>query len=185
MCGIAGKFNYATGKPVSGKLIKDMCDKMPHRGPDDNGVYTEGPVGLGHVRLSIIDLSELGHQPMCTLDQRFWITFNGEIYNFLSLRKTLISKGYEFISQCDTEVILYLYQEYGEKCLDHLRGMFAFAIWDSLEKKLFLARDRIGKKPLFYHDDGRSLIFASELKCILEDGRVQKKNQLSSPLRLF
>jgi asparagine synthase (glutamine-hydrolysing) len=107
-------------------------------------------VGLGHRRLSIIDLSELGRQPMSSQDRSIWITFNGEIYNFQELRKDLISKGYAFKSNSDTEVIIYLYQEYKEDCLKYLRGMFAFAIWDKNEEKLFLARDRIGKKPLFY-----------------------------------
>ncbi|MCP4117303.1 MAG: asparagine synthase (glutamine-hydrolyzing) [Desulfobacteraceae bacterium] len=174
MCGITGKFNYGTGEPVSGQLIQAMCDKIVHRGPDDSGVFIDGPVGLGHRRLSIIDLSEQGHQPMGSRDGRYWITYNGEVYNFLSLRKELISLGYEFQSRCDTEVILYLYQEYGKSCLERLRGMFAFAIWDSKEQSLFLARDRIGKKPLFYYNDGRMFVFASEMKSILEDKSVKR-----------
>ncbi len=174
MCGIAGKFNYKTGEPVSDKLIQAMCDKIVHRGPDDSGVFIDRHVGLGHRRLSIIDLSEQGHQPMGSQDGRYWITYNGEVYNFLSLRKELISLGYEFQSRCDTEVILYLYQEFGKSCLDRLRGMFAFAIWDSKEETLFLARDRIGKKPLFYYDDGKMLLFGSEIKTILEDRAVNR-----------
>jgi asparagine synthase (glutamine-hydrolysing) len=169
MCGIAGKYNYGSGEPVDAALVRGMCDRIAHRGPDDAGVHVDGPVGLGHRRLSIIDLSALGHQPMASADQRFWITFNGEIYNFLSLRKDLAAMGYAFKSQCDTEVILYLYQEYGTACVDHLRGMFAFAIWDKKQKTLFMARDRIGKKPLYYYDDGNTLIFASEIKSILAD----------------
>ena len=152
-----------------------MCDKVVYRGPDDGGVYTDGSIGLGHRRLSIIDLSELGHQPMSSEDQKFWITFNGEIYNFQSLREDLISKGYTFKSNTDTEVIIYLYQEYGENCLQHMRGMFAFAIWDQVKSCLFLARDRIGKKPLFYYFDGRTFIFASEIKSILEDHFIGKE----------
>jgi asparagine synthase (glutamine-hydrolysing) len=175
MCGIAGKFNYKTFEPVADELIQAMCDKIVHRGPDDYGVFIDGPVGLGHRRLSIIDLSEQGHQPMGSQNSRYWITYNGEIYNFLSLRKDLIALGYEFKSRCDTEVILYLYQEYGSACLDYLRGMFAFAIWDSKEQTLFLVRDRIGKKPLFFYDDGKTLIFGSEIKSILEDSTVKKE----------
>lgn len=174
MCGIAGKYNIKTGMPVPHELIEKMCDKIEYRGPDDKGVYTAGPVGLGHRRLSILDLSDLGHQPMCSEDKTIWITFNGEIYNFLELRKKLIEKGYTFRSNCDTEVIIYLYKEYGEECLQYLRGMFAFAIWDSERSILFMARDRIGKKPLFYYYNGNVLIFASEIKSIFEDKIVQK-----------
>ena len=126
-----------------------MTDKIVYRGPDDNGIYIDGPIGLGHRRLSIIDLSQLGHQPMSSEDGNIWITYNGEIYNFLELREDLISKGYRFRSECDTEVIIYLFEEYGTECLEYLRGMFAFAIWDKRDSTLFLARDRIGKKPLF------------------------------------
>ena len=174
MCGIAGKYNFGTSEPVSAELIQAMCGTIAHRGPDDQGYYVDGPVGLGHRRLSIIDLSPLGHQPMATADERLWITFNGEIYNFQSLRADLSARGYRFKSQTDTEVILYLYLEYGYDCLQHLRGMFAFAIWDGLERKLFLARDRIGKKPLFYYCDGRRLVFASEIKAILADPQVPR-----------
>jgi len=175
MCGIAGKFNFKTGKPVSEKLLNQMCEKMHHRGPDDQGIFKDGPVGLGHTRLSIIDLSPLGHQPMQNNDGRYWITFNGEIYNFLSIREELISEGYTFKSQSDTEVILYLYQKYGVKCLEHLRGMFAFAIWDCSEETLFLARDRIGKKPLYYYHDEKMLLFASEIKSILQDNSLKQE----------
>jgi asparagine synthase (glutamine-hydrolysing) len=174
MCGIIGKFNFRSHEPVSSQILESMRDTMIHRGPDDAGIYVEGPLGLGHRRLSIIDLSELGHQPMSARDGTLWITFNGEIYNFQSLRKHLMEKGYSFRSHCDTEVILGLYQEYGEKCLQYLRGMFAFAIWDQTKSTLFLARDRIGKKPLFYYCDGNTLIFASEIKAILQDPSVRK-----------
>lgn len=174
MCGIAGKYNL-TGEPVSAELIEKMCQAMIHRGPDDGGVYVDGPIGLGHRRLSILDLSPLGHQPMSTPDRMVWITFNGEIYNFLELRKDLGKKGYHFKSHCDTEVILALYQEYGEHCLQHLRGMFAFAIWDKRKQSLLLARDRIGKKPLYYAFNGKHLTFASELHCILLDPQVQPR----------
>lgn len=174
MCGIAGKYNL-NEEPVSPELIKRMCDKLIHRGPDDSGIYVDRNIGLGHRRLSIIDLSELGRQPMTSQDKSLWIAFNGEIYNFQELRKDLISKGYTFRSNSDTEVIIYLYQEYKEKCVDYLRGMFAFAIWDKNEERLFLARDRIGKKPLFYFFDGKTFIFASEIKSILNDPTAQKE----------
>jgi len=175
MCGIVGKYNFQSGEPVSSDLIRAMCETIFYRGPDDAGVYTEGNIGLGHRRLSILDLSELGHQPMSSKDGMIWITFNGEIYNYLDIRKDLISKGYTFKSNCDTEVIIYLYREYGENCLKYLRGMFAFAIWDKSKSVLFLARDRIGKKPLFYYYDGKTFIFASEIKAILEDSLVKKE----------
>ncbi len=175
MCGIIGKYNFQKNEPVSSELIKAMCDKIVYRGPDDGGVHTEGNIGLGHRRLSILDLSELGHQPMSSEDKMLWIVFKGEIYNFQVLRDDLISKGYAFKSNCDTEVIIYLYQEYGEDCLKYLRGMFAFAIWDKRKSLVFLARDRIGKKPLFYYYDGKTFIFASEIKSILEDSLVRKE----------
>jgi asparagine synthase (glutamine-hydrolysing) len=175
MCGIAGKYNALTEEPVAAELINAMCDRIAYRGPDDAGVYTDGGVGLGHLRLSIIDLSPLGHQPMGSADERLWITFNGEIYNFQALREELLKKGYRFKSNGDTEVILYLYREYGDDCVRHLRGMFAFAIWDKDNRRLFLARDRIGKKPLFYHWDGKHFIFASEIKAILADPVVRRE----------
>jgi asparagine synthase (glutamine-hydrolysing) len=175
MCGIVGKYNYNNMKPVSDHLMRKMSDVIAYRGPDDSGVFTEGPIGLGHRRLSIIDLSELGHQPMSTGDDKIWITYNGEIYNFQVLRKDLEEKGYRFRSDCDTEVILYLYREYGYDFLERLRGMFAFAIWDSESHKLILARDRIGKKPLYYFHDDKTLVFASEIKAILQDPHVRRE----------
>lgn len=175
MCGIAGKYNFYTKEPVAAELIKAMCDVIDYRGPDDSGVYVDGHIGLGHRRLSILDLSVQGHQPMASRDKSIWITYNGEIYNFNSLRKDLTAKGYTFVSHCDTEVIIYLYQEYGEDCLKYLRGMFAFAIWDSNKNMLFLARDRIGKKPLFYYFDGKTFLFASEIKSILKDKALKRE----------
>jgi len=175
MCGITGKYNFATNESVDPALIHAMNEKIWYRGPDDHGVFTDGCVGMGHRRLSILDLSENGHQPMSTSDGNIWITYNGEIYNFKELQKELIQKGCQFKSNCDTEVILYSYKEYGINCLQHLRGMFAFAIWDKQKEILFLARDRIGKKPLFYYDNGKSFIFASEIKSILEDFVVKKE----------
>jgi len=167
MCGIAGKISLSS-KKISTNEIERMTDAIRHRGPDDGGTYVspDGRIGLGHRRLSIIDLSPLGHQPMRYLD-RYEIVFNGEIYNFQEERAALEHEGYEFRSHSDTEVILALYDKYRERCLEHLRGMFAFAIYDEHEKILFAARDRVGKKPFKYFFDGNTFMFASELKAIL------------------
>jgi asparagine synthase (glutamine-hydrolysing) len=167
MCGISGIYNFKTPEPVSSALLKAMTDTMTHRGPDDDGYYISGTIGLGHRRLSIIDLAG-GHQPMTNEDGTVWIVFNGEIYNFEELEKELIQKGHSFKTRSDTEAIVHLYEEYGEHCFQHLRGMFAIALWDEKQRKLLLARDRIGKKPLFYFYDGSRFAFASEMKAILE-----------------
>lgn len=174
MCGICGRINF-DGEPVGEALIRQMASTLTHRGPDDEGIYAKGNAGLGHRRLSIIDLSSAGHQPMCNEDGTVWIVFNGEIYNFPDLKKDLIKKGHVFRSHSDTEVILHLYEEEGPDCLKKLRGMFAFGIWDERDKSLFLARDRVGKKPLFYYADGSCLIFASEIKAILQDPKVKRR----------
>jgi asparagine synthase (glutamine-hydrolysing) len=166
MCGICGIYNVKTGKPVSAELLKAMADTLTHRGPDDEGYHLSGPLGLGHRRLSIIDLDG-GHQPMTNEDGTVWVIFNGEIYNFSELQEELIGKGHRFKTRSDTEVIVHLYEEYEEKCFQYLRGMFAIAIWDERRRKLLLARDRVGKKPLFYLYDGFRIIFASEMKAIL------------------
>lgn len=169
MCGIVGKYVVDNSEFVSRSLIERMCDEIRYRGPDDAGLFVENGVGLGHRRLSIIDLSKKGRQPMSTNDEKLWIVFNGEVYNFLEHKKDLQKKGYIFASNTDTEVILNLYKEYGENCVKYLRGMFALAIWDVDKSILFLARDRIGKKPLYYYFDGINFLFASELKCLLLD----------------
>ncbi len=166
MCGIVGKINL-NGQPVNPEAIKQMCRAIKHRGPDDEGIYIKGPVGLGSRRLAIIDLSPAGHQPLSNENKTVWITFNGEIYNFHELRQKLIKKGHRFRSQTDTETVVHLWEDYGVDCLKFLRGMFAFAIWDERKQTLFLARDRLGKKPLKYYLDNKTLIFASELKAIL------------------
>jgi len=165
MCGIAGKINFENARPVEESEIRPMLDIMRHRGPDGNGIHLDGPVGIGHVRLSIIDL-EAGKQPLSNEDDSIWITFNGEIYNYLELRERLISQGHRFRTHSDTEVIVHLYEEYGKSCVDHLQGMFAFAIWDSNKRKFFIARDRVGIKPLYYYKDANILCFASELKAL-------------------
>ena len=169
MCGIAGRFNYRSGAPVSGRVVGAMCDLIAHRGPDGEGVWTEGPVALGHRRLAIIDLSPAGRQPMTYGGGHLTITFNGEIYNFLELRRELEARGHAFRSKTDTEVILAAYREWGTACLSRLRGMFAFAIWDRESRALFVARDRVGKKPLHYWTDRDGIAFASEPKAFMAD----------------
>jgi len=154
-----------------------MTSAIAHRGPDDEGMkwFDESNSGIGHRRLSIIDLSPAGHQPMCNDAGNLWITYNGEVYNYKEIRNELISEGYRFKSQSDTEVVLKAYEEWGEKCLDKFNGMFAFAIYDTRTRKLFTARDRIGIKPLYYYHKNASLIFASEIKAILASSLVEKK----------
>jgi len=174
MCGIAGIYNF-NNKPVDPFLVKKMSDSIMHRGPDDSGIYVDGSVGLGHRRLSIIDLSPAGKQPMANKDQNLFIVFNGEIYNFQELRKILEGLGYVFRSKTDTEVILHSYQEWGENCLQRINGMFAFAIYDKTNKKIFIARDRMGEKPLYFYIDNEKFIFASEIKAILQDNSVERK----------
>jgi asparagine synthase (glutamine-hydrolysing) len=174
MCGIAGKLYFDAERRVEEPLIRRMCAAIAHRGPDDEGVYTSGPVGLGHRRLSIIDLSPAGHQPMPNDDGSVWIVFNGEIYNFLELRRELEQKGVRFRSNSDTEVLLKLYEAHGPECVRRLHGMFAFAIWDTRRRRLFVARDRLGVKPLYYRLDADGMVFASELKALLQDPEVER-----------
>ena len=143
-----------------------MLQTIVHRGPDDEGIYVDGPIGIGNRRLSIIDLSG-GHQPLCNEDGTVWISYNGEIYNYRRLRRELEAKGHVFRTRSDTEVIVHLYEELGERCVERLSGMFAFAIWDGRQQKLVLARDRLGQKPLFYARDGEDFLFGSEVKAIL------------------
>ncbi|HYG63916.1 MAG TPA: asparagine synthase (glutamine-hydrolyzing) [Thermoanaerobaculia bacterium] len=167
MCGIAGIFRFRSGRPVDPGELRAMGACLAHRGPDDEGYYNDGPLGLAHKRLTILDTSRRGRGPMFTDDGRVVITFNGEIYNFLELRADLEKKGYTFHTRTDTEVILRLWQEHGEGLLEHLNGMFAFAIWDLDRRKLFLARDRLGIKPLYYQVTGEGIAFASEVKALL------------------
>lgn len=175
MCGIVGKVYVDQKRRVTEAEITRMCQAVKHRGPDDQGVVTLGQVGLGNRRLAVIDLSPAGHQPMATPDKKVWITFNGEIHNFLELRKRLERQGVRFRTHTDTEVILVLYQKYGERCLKYLRGQFAFAIWDEKKKELFAARDRLGINPFKYYYDGKRFLFASELKAILTDDSVPRE----------
>ncbi|MGH7680496.1 MAG: asparagine synthase (glutamine-hydrolyzing) [Candidatus Eiseniibacteriota bacterium] len=167
MCGIAGIYHLNPGESPSADVLERMTTAISHRGPDDGSIYIDGQVGLGHRRLSIIDVSG-GHQPIFNDDRTKAIIYNGEIYNYQPLRRQLEKKGWTFRTQSDTEVILRAYEEYGETCVEHLRGMFALAIWDAPAKRLFLARDRVGIKPLYYFWNGRVLLFGSEIKAILE-----------------
>ncbi len=174
MCGIAGIFYTDLTTVSHAGYLQRMTSVLFHRGPDEGAVYVDGPVGLGHRRLSIIDVAG-GRQPIFNEDQTALIIFNGEIYNFRQLRQALERKGHRFETHSDTEAILHAYEEYGEACVRHLRGMFAFAIWDRRKQQLFLARDRVGIKPLYYYWDGRKFLFASELKAILQDPTVSRE----------
>src|SRR5580765_1086782 len=175
MCGIAGKLHRDPSRPVDEEVLRRMCRVMRHRGPDDEGVVVLGATGLGHRRLSIIDLSPAGHQPMRNDDGSLWLVFNGEIYNFPELRAELEAGGVRFRSRTDTEVILRLYERDGAACVRRLRGMFAFAIWDTRRRTLLLARDRLGVKPLYYRLSEDGLSFGSELKVLLEDDDVPRE----------
>ncbi len=169
MCGINGiAFSSKSGRAVDASVLRRMRDVITHRGPDDDGIFIDGPIGLGHRRLSIVDVAG-GHQPMTNEDGSLQITYNGEIYNHADYRESLEQHGHVYRSHCDTETILHLYEEHGAACVDYLRGMFAFAIWDSRRREMFIARDRLGVKPLYYAIDGEgSLYFASEIKGILK-----------------
>ena len=180
MCGICGIIYKDPERQVDAGLLEAMTRVLAHRGPDDQGVWRRQNVGLGHVRLSIIDLSPQGHQPMSNEDQTVWITYNGEIYNFPELRQELQQKGHQFRSRTDTEVIVHLWEEEGVRCVERLRGMFAFAIWDERQKVLFLARDRLGKKPLFYALLPDRFVFGSEIKAILQDPEIRPEPDLQA-----
>nr|MDA8129943.1 asparagine synthetase B [Elusimicrobiota bacterium] len=160
MCGICGLYNHGSGLAVERADLKAMNDLIVHRGPDDEGYFEDRNVGLAMRRLSIIDLST-GHQPIANEDGTAWIVFNGEIYNYLELREMLLARGHKFRTKSDTEAILHLYEEKGPDFPKELRGMFAVAIWDGKKKRLVLARDRLGKKPLFYAHTPDSFVFGS------------------------
>jgi asparagine synthase (glutamine-hydrolysing) len=174
MCGINGiAFSSKSGRAIDSTVVERMRDVIRHRGPDDEGIFIDSFVGLGHRRLSIVDVAA-GHQPMTNEDGSLRITYNGEIYNHADYREELEAKGHVYQTHCDTETILHLYEEHGERCVDYLRGMFAFAIWDARRKELFIARDRLGVKPLYYvHSADGSLYFGSEIKTLLEAGAVR------------
>jgi asparagine synthase (glutamine-hydrolysing) len=183
MCGISGILRL-DGDRVEPDQLGRMIATLRHRGPDASGVHIAGPAGLAHARLSIIDLQG-GAQPMSTTDGRLWITFNGEIFNYIELREELFSKGHRFATRSDTEVILNAYREYGEECVHHFNGQWAFAIWDTKERKLFLSRDRFGVRPLFYTRTPDSFLFASEIKALLTCPEVPAEIDLQSLDQIF
>src|SRR5436309_4568676 len=174
MCGIAGIVRFDPTEIVPEARLVRMRDALRHRGPDDQGVWIAGPVGLAARRLSIIDVAG-GHQPMANEDGSVWITYNGELYNHPVLRPELEARGHRYATRSDTETILHLYEEEGERCVERLRGMFAFALWDRREGRLVLARDRLGIKPLYYACTDREILFASEIKAILEAGPLRSE----------
>ncbi len=173
MCGIAGILSLA-GRPVQLDELRAMSGVIAHRGPDDDGYYLDADVGLTMRRLSIIDL-ESGRQPVRNEDGSVWVVFNGEIYNYRELRRELLDRGHTFTTTTDTEVIVHLYEELGPSCVDKLRGMFAFALWDAVKRRLFIARDRLGIKPLYYAEVGGRLYFGSELKALLSLPEIERR----------
>jgi asparagine synthase (glutamine-hydrolysing) len=183
MCGIAGIVSFQD-KPVFEQELRDMCAAIVHRGPDDQGFYVSANAGLGMRRLSIIDL-ESGRQPVHNEDGSVWVVFNGEVYNFCELRKQLQARGHHFSTRSDTEVIVHLYEEYGNDCVHHLRGMFGFALWDERRKHLLLARDRLGIKPVYYAEIAGRLVFSSELKSILQLPEVERTLNWGAVAHLF
>ena len=166
MCGICGIFYPDARQPVQRDTLIGMNRQIVHRGPDDDGFFVERNIGLAMRRLSIIDV-HTGQQPITNEDENLWIVYNGEIYNHRELRAGLESRGHHYRTRSDTETIVHLYEEYGRDCVKHLRGMFAFAIWDRRSRRLFVARDRLGIKPLYYRYDGNTFLFGSEIKAIL------------------
>ncbi len=173
MCGICGLIR-TDGRPADADAVRRMSAAVAHRGPDDEGLFCDGPAALGHRRLAVIDLSPEARQPLVNEDGSVRVVFNGEIYNFAELRAGLERRGHVFRSRSDTEVIVHLYEEHGEGCLDHLRGMFALAVWDAPRRRLLLARDRLGKKPLYWAEGAGRLLFASEIKAILAEGSTPR-----------
>ncbi len=169
MCGIVGILAFDPREHVEAERLRRMRDALRHRGPDGEGLHLEGPVGIGHRRLAIVDV-EGGHQPMANEDGTVWITFNGEIYNHAALRRGLLARGHVYRTRSDTETILHTYEEEGDRCPERLSGMFAFAVWDGRKRRLLLARDRLGIKPLYYAVTPREMLFASEIKAILAAG---------------
>src|SRR5213596_1828780 len=166
MCGIVGIVNLNPRETVDEARLKRMRDVLRHRGPDGEGLWIDGPVGLGHRRLAIVDVAG-GQQPMANEDGSVWIVYNGEIYNHAVLRPALEARGHRYRTRSDTETILHLYEEEGDRCVERLQGMFAFALWDRGRRRLLLARDRLGIKPLYYAVTDQELLFGSEIKAIL------------------
>lgn len=184
MCGICGLLTF-DGRPVDPRTVQAMTDTLRHRGPDDSGIFVDGGVGLGHTRLSILDLTSAGHQPMIDESGDLVVVFNGEIYNYPDLRRELLSEGARLRSHCDTEVLLHLYRTHGTACPRYLRGMFAFVVWDRRTRTLFAARDRIGIKPFYYYLDDRRFAFASEIKAICEVPDLDRRISLDAVSTFF
>ena len=174
MCGIFGIFGTDWTQPACLQVLSHMDAALTHRGPDGHGLYTKAALGIGMRRLSIIDL-KTGNQPLANEDRSVWVVFNGEIYNYQELTAELMAKGHRFTTTSDTEVLVHLYEEYGEGCVDQLRGMFAFAVWDQSRHTLFLARDRLGIKPLYYAETPHGFVFGSELKAIAKSPWVSRQ----------
>src|SRR5260370_27973977 len=171
MCGIAGVLEFGRDARANAAALREMCRVISHRGPDDDGFYTDGAVGIGMRRLSIVDVAG-GHQPISNEDGTLWIVFNGEIYNHLALREQLIPSGHRCSTHSDTATVLHLFEEYGADCVQHLRGMFAFAIWNRNTQTLFIAHDRLCIMPLYYKLTPEGLQSVPELKAVLADGRI-------------
>jgi len=183
MCGICGLITKS-GEPVDEYVLRSMTDAIVHRGPDDDGHFLHGTVGLGFRRLSIVDLAH-GHQPLTNEDGTVWIVFNGEIYNYKPLRDYLIDRGHVFRTETDTEVIVHLYEEEGIECVKKLRGMFGIAIYDLHKHELYLARDNFGIKPLYYADVDGAFVFGSEIKSLLASGKVTAEVSAQSLWNFF
>lgn len=184
MCGIVGTFNLNKPRPVPLEVLRQMLGMIRHRGPDEFGIYRDAWANLGNARLSIVDLSG-GQQPICNEDGTLWIVFNGEIFNYQELRPDLEKRGHRFKTNCDTEVILHLYEEYGADCLNFLNGQFAIAIWDTRHRQLFIARDRLGIRPLFYTVRNDQLIFGSEIKTLLAHPEVSAEIDPAALAQVF
>src|SRR5262245_37166931 len=183
MCGIAGMIRW-DGQPPRRADVEAMCDAMVHRGPDDMGVYADAQVALGMRRLSIIDL-ETGHQPVRNEDGTLWVVFNGEIYNYKELRRDLEQRGHRFYTTSDSATTVHRHEEYGDEGIQHLRGMFAYALWDTRRRRLFIGRDRLGIKPLYYTLLDGGLAFGSELKTVLEAPGVERQLNWQAVGHLF
>ncbi len=184
MCGIAGILNFSNSSDTSEDIVLRMITQLHHRGPDESGIYVDGEVCLGHARLSILGLSA-GTQPISNHDESLWIVYNGEVFNYLELQEDLTKKGYRFTTGTDTEVVLAMYQEYGHDCLQYFNGQFAFAVWDTHKKELFLARDRVGIRPLFYTNKGGKFSFASEIKAIFADPEIPRSIDSEALSQIF
>src|SRR5262249_19109231 len=174
MCGIFGVFGVPDRGPVDREVLRRMSESLAARGPDGGGIYTAASLGIGMRRLSIIDL-DTGDQPLANEDRSIWVVFNGEIYNYRELTAALVERGHRFSTRSDTEVLVHLYEQDGESCVERLRGMFAFALWDEPRRTLLLARDRLGIKPLYYAETPEGAVFGSELKALIQSPWLSRR----------